>query len=167
MAFVPPTRAMAAVVAVSAVAVCLAAATVASGARTPPPLASAFDVPVSCTGAGLPSWAFGAYGEGGIKLQPSLCAAIARAQAGRLQGRVQMGMAALGILMLGHELSHALGTEDRDVTADGEDPDEGNCVGWRLFPWVSWRLGFTHRLTDRLAAFVADAGRAACGAIGT
>lgn len=148
------------------VCVALVAAAFAGTAHAAVPVTDAFAVPVVCTDEGLPSWASASFGTGRIALRPSLCTAIARAQAGRIQGRVQMGMAALGVLMLGHELSHALGTVDRDVTATGEDSSEPDCAAWRLFPWVSWRLGIGHGLSVRLAALVAGVGAPACAKIG-
>ena len=130
------------------------------------PVTGAFAVPVVCTDAGLPTWAAASFGNGRIALRPSYCTAIARAQAGRIQGHVQMGMAALGVLVLGHELSHALGTVDRDVTATGEDPAEADCAAWHLFPWVAWRLGIGRGLSLRLATLVESVGSPACAKIG-
>ena len=130
------------------------------------PVTDAFAFPVVCTDSGLPTWASASFGSGRILLRPSFCTAIARAQAGRIEGRVQMGMAALGVLMLGHELSHALGTVDREVTATGEDSSEADCAAWRLFPWVTWRLGIARGLSGRLEALAAGVGRPACAKIG-
>jgi hypothetical protein len=143
-----------------------ACAFAATSPAAPVPVTSAFAIPVVCTDSGLPTWASASYGSGRIAVRPSLCTAIARAQAGRVEGRVQMGMAALGVLMLAHELSHALGTVDRNVTASGEDPSEANCAAWHLFPWVTWRLGIRRGLGLRLLALVDDAGRSACAKIG-
>ena len=146
---------------------CAALAAAAVGLAAPPgrasvPVTDAFAVPVACTDAGLPTWASASFAGGRITLRPSFCAAIARAQAGRIEGRVQMGMAALGVLMLGHELSHVLGSVDRDVTSTGEDSSEADCAAWHLFPWVTWRLGIARGLGVRLAALVDAVGRPAC-----
>lgn len=124
----------------------------------------AFPVPITCSSAGLPTWAQGAYTSAGtIELRPWACVAIADAKAGRLEGRVAVEVAGVAVWLLAHEYAHAtLGVLDRNVTAGGEDSRPADCAGWHLIPKVGRLLNLAPRLIDRLAGVVAPAALEEC-----
>lgn len=111
----------------------------------------------------MPTWASGDYtDEGRIILRPYLCGAISRAQAGKIANRVQLEMAALGVFMLAHELAHARGVRDSNITATGEDSDAADCAAWRTFGSVAASLRISSALAEVLKRQMTMVGVPAC-----